>query len=163
MSEDSVLVLIAEVAAALAGFSGVAAAFGRRQERSWSRVEQARLADLLNHSGIALFAAFATLVAAQREGFSPELWRNSSLFWAGFAVVGIGLRVRSLRLDPAVHAIRRSAVSLSAFVALLIFQLFNAWTWRLAWPYLLALVANLGFAFIQFMGLVNPSRTDDAA
>ena len=70
MTEESSLIVIAEVAAALAGFSGVAATFGRRQERPWSDEERERLANLLNHSGIALFAA----TQVRTETSSPTTW-----------------------------------------------------------------------------------------
>ena len=163
MSEESSLIVIAEIAAALAGFSGIAAAFGRRQERQWSQRERARLSNLLNHSGIALFSALVPLVFAQLEGFTPKLWRISSLLWAAFASIGIALRLRWIVSQDSIASFRRSAIPLTGFVSLLVFQLCNALLWQLAWPYLLALVGNLGFAFVQFMGLVNPSPDDDAA
>ena len=163
MTEESLLIVIAEVAAALAGFSGIAAAFGRRQERTWSANERARLADLLNHSGIALFASLTPLVFAQRDGFNPDLWRNSSFFWAGFAVIGVGLRLRGLLSRRASGELRRAALSLSMFGALIVYQLYNALFWHMAFPYLTALVCNLGFAFVQFTSLVNPSSGDDDA
>ena len=162
MSEESSLIVIAEIAIALAGFSGVAAAFGRRQERPWSQSERVRLANLLNHSGIALFAALVPLVFAYLEGFTPVLWRNSSFLWAGFASIGIGLRVRWVVSQHSAAAVQRAAIPLMGFVSLLVFQLCNALIWQLAWPYLLALVGNLGFAFVQFMMLVNPSAEDRA-
>lgn len=43
------------------------------------------------------------------------------------------------------------------FPAALLVQIYNAVVLQNAWPYLLALVANLGFAFIRFLGLVKPA------
>jgi hypothetical protein len=163
MSEESSLIVIAEIAAALAGFSGIAATFGRRHERPWSRLERARLTNLLNHSGIALFAALVPLVFAQLEGFTPKLWRISSLLWAVFASIGIGVRLRWIVSQDSTTTGRFSHIALMGFIALLVFQLCNAFLWMLAWPYLLALVGNLGFAFVQFMRLVNPSADNDAS
>jgi hypothetical protein len=163
MGEESALIVIAEIAAALAGFSGIAATFGRRQERSWSPSERARLANLLNHSGIALFAALLPLVFAQIAGFTPKLWRISSFLWAAFASIGIGLQLRWALTQKSLPRTSRAFLALAGFAALLVFQLCNAVLWCLAWPYLVALVGNLGFAFVQFMGLVNPSRTDHAS
>ncbi|MEE2703190.1 MAG: hypothetical protein VX614_04130 [Myxococcota bacterium] len=160
MTEESSLIVIAEVAAALAGFSGIAAAFGRRQERPWTEVERARLSNLLNHSGIALFAALVPLVLALDGGFTPEHWRISSLFWAAFASIGIGLGVRSGWASWAANSPgRRFAflLQLGGFILLLVLQLWNAIAVQKGWPYLLGLVGNLGYAFIHFMGLVNPS------
>ena len=163
MSEESILIVIAEIAAALAGFSGIAATFGRRQERPWSQTERARLANLLNHSGIALFAALVPLVFAQIEGFTPILWRISSVLWAAFALVGIAIPLRRIVSQGSAAATRTVIISLTGFVSLLVFQLCNAIFWQLSWPYLLALVGNLAFAFVMFMGLVNPSADDGAA
>ena len=160
MTEESSLIVIAEVAAALAGFSGIAAAFGRRQERPWTEVERARLSNLLNHSGIALFAALVPLVLALDGGFTPEHWRISSLFWAAFASIGIGLGVRSGWAGWATNSPgRRFAflLQLGGFILLLVLQLWNAISVQKGWSYLLGLVGNLGYAFIHFMGLVNPS------
>jgi hypothetical protein len=163
MSEESALIVVAEIAAALAGFSGIAATFGRRQERPWSQSERARLANLLNHSGIALFAALVPLVFAQIAGFTPNLWRISSLLWAAFATLGIAMRLRWILSQDSTATSRRASAALMGFIGLLIFQLCNALFWQLAWPYLLALLGNLAFAFVQFMGLVNPSPGDGAA
>jgi hypothetical protein len=162
MNEESILIVIAEIAAALAGFSGIAATFGRRQERPWSQSERARLANLLNHSGIALFAALVPLVFAQIHGFTPTLWRISSFFWAAFASIGIALRLRWILSQGSTAATRAATLALTGFIALLVFQLCNGLFWQLAWPYLLALVGNLAFAFVMFMGLVNPSEDDGA-
>ena len=160
MTEESSLIVIAEVAAALAGFSGVAATFGRRQERPWSDEERERLANLLNHSGIALFAALVPLVLALDGGFTPEHWLISSFLWAGFASIGMGLGVRSILRGWAMFPVRRRVLALlqmAGFLLLLALQFWNAIVLQEGWPYLIALVGNLGFAFIHFMALVNPS------
>lgn len=73
MGEEAALIVIAEISVALAGFSCIAAAFGRRREGTWSRSERMRLANLLNHSGIALFASLLPLIFGQQEGFTPDL------------------------------------------------------------------------------------------
>ena len=162
MSEEATLIVIAEISIALAGFSGVAATFGRRQERPWSRSERTRLANLLNHSGIALFASLIPLIFAQMDGFTPDLWTISSLSWVFFGSFGIGFALHASRKEPATTRSRWSFIPLVAFAGLWVFQLCNALLWHLAWPYLLALAGNLGFAFIEFMGLVNPSLEDEA-
>ena len=109
---------------------------------------------------IALFAALVPLVLALDGGFTPEHWRISSLFWAAFASIGIGLGVRSGWASWAANSPgRRFAflLQLGGFILLLVLQLWNAIAVQKGWPYLLGLVGNLGYAFIHFMGLVNPS------
>jgi len=160
LNEEASLIVIAEIAAALTGFSGIAAAFGRRRERPWTDDERDRLTDLLNHSGIALFAALLPLVFAQYGGFSPRLWIISSLLWAGCSVFPL---VRAfLGIVAASTWPPRLYLPVLAFFAIFAFQIYNAAFLQEGWPYLLALLANLGFAFIQFMGLVNPASHDGA-
>ncbi len=53
MDEASALVGIAEIAVAIAGFSGVAPALGHRSDdQFWSPGQRARFVDLITHSGI---------------------------------------------------------------------------------------------------------------
>lgn len=162
MIEESILIVIAEISVALAGFSGIAAAFGRRQQRTWSGDERAKLANLLNHSGIALFASLIPLIFAQAGGFDAGLWMVCSLLWVFFASFGIGFSIRNLRRARREGGLETFPFSLAGFVALWLFQVGNALIWQMAWPYFLALTGNLAFAFVQFMSLVNPSREDGA-
>ena len=162
MIEESILVVIAEISVALAGFSGIAAAFGRRQQRTWSKDERAKLANLLNHSGIALFASLVPLIFAQAGGFDAGLWRVCSLLWVFFASFGIWFSLRNLQRSRREGAPRTFPFSLAGFLALWFFQVGNALLWQMAWPYFLALTGNLAFALVQFMSLVNPTDEGDA-
>ena len=50
------------------------------------------------------------------------------------------------------------------FAALLVLQIYNALVLGAFWPYLAALVGNLGFAFVQFMRLIVPrTPTEEVA
>ena len=163
MIEESILIVIAEVSVALAGFSGIAAAFGRRQQRTWSDDERAKLANLLNHSGIALFASLVPLIfGSQADGFDRSLWMICSLLWVFFASFGLWFSIRTLLRARREGGVETFPLSLVGFMALWIFQVANALIWQLAWPYFLALTGNLAFAFVQFMSLVNPPSEDAA-
>lgn len=81
----------------------------------------------------------------------------SSLIWVFFSTFGIAFALRGARKSGKTRGALERLVSTVGFVALWVFQLCNALLWQLAWPYLIALTGNLGFAFVQFMGLVNPS------
>ena len=160
MGAENSLVAIAEIAAALTGFSGIVVAFGRLKGRSWTTRERDKFADLLNHSGIALFAALTPLVFSNLEsGSDPRLWMISSLIWSFFSILGLGFGVK--RLWPGIpHDLEWGHLTWLGFLFLLIVQLVNASVWQTAWPYLMALVGNLGFAFIRFLDLVNPRNED---
>lgn len=154
MEEDGALIAVAEVAVAIAGFSGIAAALRHGTADAWPIADRNRLIDLLAHSGIALFASLIPLVSAHRTALGPDLWSRSSLIWAVCATLGMSLsllrdRGRSLRDLPRV-------LTLLVFAAVTLLQLHNWLSLGEFWPYLAALVANLGFAFIQFMTLAIP-------
>jgi hypothetical protein len=161
MQEDSALIVVAEIAAALAGFSGVATALGERgHAHAWTRRERAQFVDLLTHSGIALFASLVPLIFLYRVGEGPKsgVWLDSSLIWAFFASLGVtsGL-VRQTRSRASTRFEALIGISvLISFAGLLGLQIANAIWIRAFWPYLGALVGNLAFAFIQFMRLVIP-------
>ena len=83
MMELDILMVIAEVAVAIFGFSAVVANFSKH----WSSKQSRQLKNLLFHSGIALFASLVPLVMSQRIDASglTTLWLISSalgLFWA---------------------------------------------------------------------------------
>jgi hypothetical protein len=158
MDEASALIAVAEIAVAVAGFSGVAAAFGERNDRAfWTPSQRARFLDMLTHSGIALFASLIPLVFMFRDG-SSDGWALSSLIWGVMACIGTaqGFR-RGFRL-PRPMGLERyvGPAVLIAFAGLVILQGYNVFVAEAFWPYLAALVGNLGFAFVQFMRMIVP-------
>ncbi len=68
MEEDAALIAVAEIAVAIAGFSGIAAALRHRASDTWPVDDRDRFADLVTHSGIALFASLVPLTFAYRSG-----------------------------------------------------------------------------------------------
>jgi hypothetical protein len=158
MDEASALIAVAEIAVAVAGFSGVATALGQRTDETfWSAGQRARFFDLLVHSGIALFASLIPLVMMYRVGPDWD-WLWSSVIWAFFACIGITLGFLRGRSLPRPSGLERFVTPfvLVSFSGLMILQIYNALAMRAFWPYLAALVGNLGFAFIQFMRLIVP-------
>ena len=157
MNEESSLIVIAEIAAALAGFSGIAATFGRRADNPLSEVDRRRLNDLLSHSGIALFASLVPLALAHKMGnVEASFWVISSSLWALFALIAIVRTTVTYVQEGVAGRILQRMLVLGVFVGLFSLQLINIFLWNASWPYLIALVGNLAFAFFQFMGIVNP-------
>ena len=73
--ELDILMVIAEVAVALAGFSAVVANFSG----NWTAAKSQQLANLLIQSGIALFASMVPLIISQKadnvlEGYRFVWW-----------------------------------------------------------------------------------------
>jgi len=80
---NDILVLVAELAVAIAGFSSVVVALGRRPVADWSRGEQRNLRILLQVSGIAILFSLFPLIL-QRGIDTPAFW-NIALLVYGLA------------------------------------------------------------------------------
>ena len=126
--ELDILMVIAEVAVALSGFSAVVANFSG----NWTAAKSEQLANLLIQSGIALFASMVPLIMSQKadnvvEGYRFVWWVSSAsyIFFATFCV---------------------------AIMALV----YNLYVGPQGWIYLLALLANVAYAFISFCLLIQP-------
>ncbi len=83
MPTNDILVLVAELAVAIAGFSSVVVAIGRRPVADWSPGEQRNLRILLQVSGIAILFSLFPLIL-QRGIDTPAFW-NLALAVYGFA------------------------------------------------------------------------------
>jgi len=83
MPSNDILVLVAELAVAIAGFSSVVVALGRRPVAEWLPGEQRNLRILLQVSAIAILFSLFPLIL-QRAISTPAIW-NLALFVYGFA------------------------------------------------------------------------------
>lgn len=160
MEQESALIAVAEIAVAIAGFSGIAAALRHGNATSWPARDRDQFIQLVSHSGIALFASLTPLIFAHRDGLGPELWTTSSFSWAAFGIAGIGLSLKRASWRDNGRFRVESLITLTLFGCVVLFQLYNGWVLKLFWPYLLGLVVNLAFAFTQFMALAIPKPAD---
>ena len=80
MDAQSTLTTVAEVAIALAGFTGVVAVLGNRRTHDWSPEERLQLRTLVETSLTALFASFAPAVLFLALDSEPVVWRSANLF-----------------------------------------------------------------------------------
>jgi tellurite resistance protein TehA-like permease len=96
MQSNEILQTISQVAAALAGFSGVVAALGHRGSRTWSSEEILQLRTLVEPSLVALFGSFLPGTLSLAFDSEPLVWRlsNAALGLLG-VVAGIAFIARS--------------------------------------------------------------------
>lgn len=160
MEQESALIVVAEIAVAIAGFSGIAAALRHGNAPNWPAGDRERFIQLVSQSGIALFASLTPLIFAHKDGLGPELWSGSSFYWAGFGSIGIGLSLARGTSGGDLRQRVESVVILSLFACMVLFQLYNGLVLKSFWPYLTGLVINLAFAFYQFMALAIPKPAD---
>ena len=153
------LVGIAEIAVALAGFTGVVVAFGSRSRGSWHPGDRLRLSFLLESSLTA--GAFALLTLVLLEVFPQATsiaWMTASTLWALFMPWSLYSSHRRIRDDLRKHAdIDRfpNHLVFVVFSALIVAQIANALLWRQFAPLLAALCFNLAGAGMQFVRLIR--------
>jgi hypothetical protein len=123
MPSHEILQTISQVAAALAGFSGVVAALGHRGSRKWSAEEILQLRTLVEPSLVALFGSFLPGTLHLALDSEPLVWRlsNGALGLLGvvagaafiarsrFASATIGQRVLLVAVGLAVLALLLAA------------------------------------------------------
>ena len=153
------LIGIAELAVALAGFSGVAVAFGSRDQGAWHPGDRLRLNFLLESSLTAGGFALLTLVLLYLLAESESLaWAIGSLLWAIFMPWSLYSSHRRVRYNLETHGdIDRFAnrVVLMVFAVLIVAQIMNFLWWRDFAPLLGALCFNLAGAAMQFVRLIR--------
>ena len=79
MEHEATLVTIAQVAVALAGFTGVVAVLGHRNQGTWTPEERLQLRTLVETSLTVLFASFAPAVLLMIFGAELVAWRGANL------------------------------------------------------------------------------------
>jgi len=155
LPSTDVLSLLAELAIAIAGFSGIVAVFGRRSAGEWTSAEGARLAGLLTLSlTAALFSVLPLVVLSipVSEVVCLRPIANLLRIITRTRAVPIGERESSLAMSWAFVTGNGFAV-----MALLV----NAFLWKVAWPYLAAILWSLTQAAALFARLVMvPLSTD---
>jgi hypothetical protein len=152
------LSLLAELALGLAGFTGVAGAFGGR-ERVYSEADRARLLSIFLSSGSVLAGSLGawTLTAA---GWSE----TTSFRWSSLAAASV-LVFFFVKVLPRAYALARDPhASTSTFIALLgtllyatavFFHAANFILWGEAWPLLLGSSIHLGWGLFLFARILT--------
>ncbi len=153
--ELDILMVIAEIAVALAGFAAVVANFSE----NWTKAKSEQLANLLTQSGIALFASMVPLIMSQirvdEEAGNDTVWMVSSACYVFFATSYL---VVSLLLSRGRGAGARAVdrVFLLTFFVAIGAQIYNLYIGAQGWIYLLALLLSLAYAFVSFTLLIRP-------
>ena len=158
--------IFAEVSVALAGFSGIVIAFGRRTPGGLTRLEIRRLSNLFILSGVALFVSLAGISLLHLELADPSLlWRSGSAVLFVFATPWLlwdVVRVR--RLEKSERAgVNPFVIVTFNFLAvmMLLLQFANWFSIAKPWPLFLGLVLIIVGAFQQFILLVGMGISDE--
>ena len=155
-----VLSLLAELATAIAGFSGIVAVFGRRSAGRWRPAESARLVGLLYTSLVAALFSVLPLVLLSVPVSEPTCWRVLSPLLAASLVrpiVSLLQIISQTKITPIDE--RESSLAMSWFLIVgngcaIAVLLVNAIVWSMAWPYLAGILWALFNAAVLFARLV---------
>ena len=159
MDGESLLTSAIEVGIALAGFSGIVAVLGRRNQGSWSSAEKLRLQLLLQTSFSAVLFAMLPLFLLSMKITESSIWRLSSGIWLIYIVIEATMRIREIsriRAESAEPFPRAYfAFIASGLLLVTLFQLFNVVSLAEASPHLLAIIWSIIVAFLQFVRLLR--------
>jgi hypothetical protein len=156
----------AEISVALAGFSGIVIAFGRRSIGSLGKLEARRLSNLFILSGLVLvfsLLGISLLHLNLEDSNILGLWGSAAVLllatpWLFWDVINV------YKLEKAEKALVNPAILFTFYsltVAMLLLQLVNLTLFKALWPFLLAMVLIVVGAFQQFILLVRMGIVDD--
>ncbi len=155
MEAEGILTALAEVAIAIAGFSGIVVVLDR-SDQPWSELDRARFTMLLNISLSCVFWSFFPILLHVAELPPASIWFWSSASWLVYMLISLGNRLRhrpGLGDDPSVKAILAFMfVGLALCVAA---QVANVGWLRAPWPHVLAVLQGLLVACIFFVRLLR--------
>jgi hypothetical protein len=158
METVELLVGIAEIAVALAGFTGVVVAFGSRSQGRWHAGDRLRLVFLLESSLTAAgFALFALLMLSMTDD-KQVAWTLLSMSWAAFMTWSLWTSHRRIDANLEAHGdVDRFAnrVTGMLFAVSVLVQIANSILWHQASPFLAAVMLNLAGAAMQFSRLIR--------
>jgi hypothetical protein len=157
---QATLAIFAEISIALAGFSGIVMAFGRRRKSVANGLETRRLSNLFILSGFALLLSLIWISLLHLESIDMnQLWRTGSAVvvlmatpWLVWDVVRVLRLYRTERVEANAYIF---VVFYSLAIAMLLLQIANWLLISESWPFFLALVLIITGAFQQFVLLVR--------
>ncbi len=171
MEAEGILTALAEIAVAIAGFSGIVVALQGRQG-AWSETDSARFSLLVGLSLSSVFWSLIPIVFHLIDSSESFVWRWSSGLWLVHISCIVPISLRSLP-RPSESELDRSygaalAFMFSSLTISVVLQIANAGWLRVSWPYIMGLMLtllNASFLFVRLLrGIFGPAaRQNDEA
>jgi hypothetical protein len=168
MSPGDLLGLTAQIAVALAGFTGVVATFGRGGVHRWTRVERYRLVLMLIFSVLPLGLCLIGLLLLATPLATVTVWQCCSVL--AFAFLGISafaLVQEYARFEAG--EFKSGGGSMAVFYAVggfgagfMVLQIYNLLAPGAFWPFYGAVVTQLLASTLQFTRLILARRDEGA-
>jgi len=161
---QSLLLTLAEVSVALAGFSGVVSVFGRRRTEEWDPGDRLHLSFMLETSLAALFLSILPFAMFAAELSPRSTWAIMSGIFAVFLVLVVVAGLYRYRQLPSGQRMGMGriygVVSTLGDLSILALQLFNALGPHEFSLYLIGLIWLLfscALSFVQLLGFLRPT------
>ena len=97
MDPQDALTTVAEIAIAIAGFSGIAAVLGRRRDGEWAPVDVFRLRLLVRISFATVLFCFLPIILSSASVVPKLTWALSSGTWLVYFGTDIAFGIRNAR------------------------------------------------------------------
>jgi len=162
------LIVLVEAAVAIAGFSGVVIVFGRRATGEWSRIEHARIRNLLLAALSVLFLSLLTLVLLHAGTAPATTWRIGSGMWSLIAIQRLVVTIRNYaripKEDPERPGIMVNTILFGVSAIIVSLNLGNVFALKEFSPFFAALVWFFAVTCYSFARLLfSQSRGGQAA
>ena len=157
MEAEGILTTLAEVAIAIAGFSGVVVALQNRTV-VWSEMDKLRFSMLLQVSFGGVLFSFVPIVLYLMHPSEPFVWRWSSGLWLVYIACTAAYRVPQLpRVSAPGSATSKAALwfVFSIFCTMVLLQVANVVWLRVSWPHVITVILGMLLAFVLFVRLLR--------
>jgi len=171
MDWAEVLLTIAEVSIAFAGFASIVAVLGRREGGGWSIEDVDRFWVMIEYSFAALFFSVVPFALHHSGVKDPALWASGSALMAAFLLGYAVMVTRRLIRHRLAGSVRSHWASIGAMYAvcggLTVVQTLNAVSDLFEEPFgiyligILWLLAAAGFMFIRLLSVIRPDRSTE--
>ncbi len=162
----STLEVIAEIAIAIAGFSGVVAALTIRTSQ-WSELDKIRLRALLQGSFATVLFSLLPLVLFSTTLGKPTIWVIVSSVWLIYMGVStIPFVVGAVRKSSSVaDGLGRLPIAffLGLVGSIVVLQALNVAILQAAWPHLAAMLGGLVGPSVAFLRIIQSLVSDERA
>ena len=157
MEAEGILTTLAEVAIAIAGFSGIVVALQNRTV-DWSETDKLRFSALLQVSFESVFFSFVPIVLYLMHPSEPFVWRWSSGLWLVYIACTAAYRVPQFPRVSAPGSDTSKAVVGFVFSGLctsVLLQVANVVWLRVSWPHVVTVMLEMLLAFVLFVRLLR--------
>jgi hypothetical protein len=157
MEAEAILTTLAEVAIAIAGFSGIVVALQNRTV-VWSETDKLRFTMLLQVSFECVVFGFVPIVLYLMHLSEPVVWRWSSGLWLVYIACMVAYRVpQVLRVSAPGSDTSKAALGFLfiVFCTSVLLQVANVVWLRVPWPHVVTVMLGMLSAFVFFVRLLR--------